>query len=125
MTKTYEELRATPTHVICEHNGSQRSCPHCECLAADAKIEQLEARVAELEARERELRGIMDEYCSECGAVVKFQTQMDRVFFKDAEVEFPNEGFWCQNPECGQVDFKGPALKIRRQKREELKASSE
>lgn len=39
--KTLDELRETPTHIVCEHGASQRSCDACECLALEAEIGEL------------------------------------------------------------------------------------
>ena len=48
--KTEDELRATPTWVICEHNRSQRSCPHCDVNAQADEIAALKERVSVLES---------------------------------------------------------------------------
>ncbi len=45
MTKTLDQLRATPAHLVCEHGAFQRSCYRCACLDNEA----LKARVASLE----------------------------------------------------------------------------
>lgn len=49
VNKTLDELRKTPTHVVCEHGRSQRSCDACECFALEDENEDLRARVKELE----------------------------------------------------------------------------
>ena len=48
--KTADELRETPTWVICEHGQSQRSCPHCEVNAQADEIAALKERVSVLES---------------------------------------------------------------------------
>ena len=88
MTKTLDQLRATPAHVVCEHGASQRSCDSCECLALYAENEALKARVGVLEGAIR--YAIEEIYDTESISVGT--DELRRVLMPDCNKELASDG---------------------------------